>query len=394
MIKIFRGAIKHQFCINQSNTLNKSVSFSFSEGKKGQTDKPEGKGKNPKQNENKNKKDEKNTKNVENQKGNMKDNKDDKTQGKKGGSVDNKNQAATSKDLQKEEAKKPTLSLKNEKYDITHNYEKKETLTQSQKQQLQNIVTKMLQDDGITAVKAEEIKQEIRNPLNNAYARYLNKIDSSLEAFKNINNFTDYFFYKRTFEALDRLVRYKREISDLKDPAYIQIRFQNKLVYNGDIKYPTDPQTDIRQNVNSKNWLKEQPRLSEVEYAYNIEGNKEFHKKFPQFVQEDKKATLEKKKLMKYMKLHPDNQQVRLRFIPRNLPVGITPEKIPDFDVDISGYKLAITKKSRRKFDRPRVDTNFKNYEAWRCFDRVFMAFSEEMDFIRVNLIPKNLINV
>jgi len=389
-IKIFRDSTNHLFLINKSTTFNQSVSFSFSEAKNGNTDKPEGMRKNSKQKDNKNKKDEKIAKDAEHKKENMKEKKDDKLQSRKGDSDLNQNPSSTSKDFQKHDAH----SLKNEKYDITHQYEKNEKLSQIQKQQLQNLVTKMLQDDGITAVKAEEIKQEIRNPLNNAYARYLNKIDSSLEAFKNINTFTDYFFYKRTFEALDRLVRYKREISDLNDPAYIQIRYQNKLIYNGDISYRTDPHTDIRQNVNSKNWLKEQPRLTEVEYAYNIEGNKEFQKKFPQFVQEDKKASLEKKKLLKYMKLYPDNQQVRLRFIPRNLPVGITPEKIPDYDVDISGYKPAITKKSRRKFDRPRVDTNFKNYEAWRCFDRVFMAFSEEMDFIRVNLIPKNLINV
>jgi hypothetical protein len=395
LIKIFRGAIKPQVCLNQSNILYNSVTFSFSEGKKGQANKPENdKGKNPKQAENKNKKDEKNTKNNEGQKGNVKENKDDKQQVKKGGPVDPKKQAASSKDLHKQDAKKTPVSLKNEKYEIAHHYEKKEAVTPIQKQQLQILVSKMLQDEGITAVRAEEIKKEIRNPLNNAYGRYLNEINNSLEAFKHIDNFTDYFFYKRTFEALDRLVRYKREIADEKDPVFIQIRKQNKLIYNGDITHPLPPDTDMRQNVNSKNWLKQQPRLSEIEYSYNIEGNKEFYRKFPQFVQEDKKAQLEKQKLYKYMKLHPDNQQVRLRFIPRNLPTGITPEKIPDYDVDISGYKPTITKKSRRKFNRLRVDTNFKNYEAWRCFDRVYMTFSEEMDFIRVQLIPTNLINV
>lgn len=380
----FFGALNLKHRLNDSCKIYSSRVFWFSEDKKGQVDRSDkGKAKNPKQTENKNKKEEKKSNNVDNQKGNLKDNKEDKQQA-------NKKQVTN----QKDDEKKNTISLKNENYEISHNYEKSGTVSAKQKQQLQNLVTKMLQEEGITSVRAQEIKKEIRNPLNDSLGRHLNEIDNSLDAFKHINNFTDYFFYKRTFDALDRLVRFKREIEDENDPAFIQLRSCHRLTHNGNISTRVPPDTDMRQNVNSKDWLKHQPRLSEVEYSYNIEGNREFYKKFPQFVKEDKKVIQEKQKLLKYMKLNPDNQQIRLKYAPRNLPVGITHDKIPEYDVDINGYKPSISKKSRRKFDRPRVDTNFKNYEAWRCFDRVYSTFSEEMDFIKVNLSPKHLISV
>jgi hypothetical protein len=394
LINIFKAGLNPHYSINQSRTIFKMKAVYFSEGKKGQGDKGDKSGsKNPKQAENKNKQQDKNSKNVENQKANPKENKNEK-QGKKEDNKEVKGQSHNPKDLRSNEDKKASVSLKNEKYEISHNYEKIGSLAPNQKQQLQILVTKMLQEEGISSARAEEIKKELRNPLNNSLGRHLNQVQSGLDAFKYINNFTDYFFYNRTFEALDRLIRYKREITDEKDPAFIQLRTQDKLLYKGEMIYPVPPDTDIRQNVNNKDWLKKQPRLSEIEYAYNIEGHKEFYRKFPKFVQTDMKTIQEKQKLYKYMKLNSDNQQIRLRFLPRNLPSGVTVEKIPDYDVDISGYKPTITKKSRRKFDRPRVDTNFKNYQAWRCFDRVFMIFAEDMDFIRVNLIPKNLINV
>ena len=388
LINNFRGVLNLKSRLTDSCKIYSSRVFWFSDDKKGQVDKidksdkaDKGKAKNPKQTENKNKKEEKNSKNVD--KGNLKDNKEDKQQA-------NKKQVTK----QNDDGKKNTVSLINEKYEISHNYEKSGTVSANQKQQLQNLVTKMLQEEGITSVRAEEIKKEIRNPLNNSLGRNLNEINNSLDAFKHINNFTDYFFYKRTFDSLDRLVRYKREIEDEKDPAFIQLRSCHRLTFNGNISNRVAPDTDMRQNVNSKNWLKRQPRLSEVEYSYNIEGNREFNKKFPQFVKEDKKVAQEKQKLLKYMKLNPDDQQIRLKYAPRNLPVGVTHDKIPEYDVDINGYKPSVTKKSRRKFDRPRVDTNFKNYEAWRCFDRLYTTFSEEMDFIKVILSPKYLISV
>lgn len=395
LINIFKGGLKRYVSYDQTRSFYQMRSVLFSEGKKGQGEKADrGAGKNPKQGDNKNKKDDKSNKNAENQKVNAKDNKNEKQHGKKEENKEVNKQAIGTKDIQTKENKKATVSFKNENYEITHHYEKKGSLPPNQKQQLQTLVTRMLQEEGITSVRAEEIKKELRNPLNNSLGRYLNTIQSGLDAFKHINNFTDYFFYNRTFEALDRLLRYRREIMDEKDPAFIQLRSQNRLLYNGDISSSVPADTDMRQNVNSKDWLKPQPRMTDIDYAYNIEGHREFYRKFPQFVKEDKKVIEEKQKLFKYMKLHPDNQQIRLKFIPRNLPNGVTVEKIPDYNVDITGYKPTITKKSRRKFDRPRVDTNFKNYQAWRCFDRVFMTFAEEMDFIRVNLIPKNLMNV
>jgi ribosomal protein L17 len=321
---------------------------------------------------------------------------DDKSKGKEQLPQKNEKKQVTEENtiFSKAEVFRKKTPLKNEKYEVTHNYEKVSSVPEKQKKSLENLVTQLLRNEEITTKRAQEIKQEIRDPLNNAYGRHLTKIESRADAYKYIKNFSDLFFYHRTFDSLDRLIKYQRELHDEKDPAYIQLRSQHKLATYDNMNYPVPQNVDVRQNVNSPDWLKTQPRQYSVGYSYNTEENKEFHKNFEKYVEIDKKKVLEKQKLLKYIKLNPNNQQVKLRFIPQHLPDGVTPEMIPDYDVDINGYKPDITKKSRRIYKEPRVDTNFKNYEAWRTFDRVFHAFDVDSEFLKVELIPKYLINV
>ena len=370
---------------NFGGNFIKFESFNFSEDKKGKG----GKGGKPEGKENKEGKS-KGDKN----KGSANE---DKSKGKEQVPQKNEEKAMSTKEtseFSKTEIFRKKVALKNEKYEISHNYEKKSAVPKKEKQSLENLVTQLLRNEEITSSRANEIKQEIRDPMNNAYGRYLNKIESRADTEKYIKNFSDLFFYQRTFNSFDRLIKYQRELRDEQDPAYIQIRSQHKLVKNEDMKFLVPETKDVRQNVNSPDWLKMQPRMTTVGYSYNIEENKEFHRKFSLYVAADQKKTLDKQKLMKYIKLNPNDQQVRLRFMPKLLPDGVTPQMIPDYDVDITGYKPDITKKSRKKYKTPRVDTDFKNYEAWRTFDRVYHVFSEENEFLKVDLIPKYLINV
>jgi hypothetical protein len=377
----------HNFLLKDkilSCNLSKFEKFHFSEDKKGKAakgskiDKTEQKdGKN---------KAEKNKSAAQNDKSNGKEQLPQKNE--------NKEVKQENSQYSKAEVFRRKTPLKNEKYEITHNYEKVGPSSEKQKKSLENLVTQFLRNEEITTKRAQEIKQEIRDPLNDSYGRYLTKIESRADANKYIKNPSDLFFYNRTFESLDRLIKYQRELQDEKDPTYIQLRSQHKLATYDNMKYPIPENIDVRQNVNSPNWLKAQPRKYSVGYSYNIEDNKEFHKNFEKYVEIDKKKVVEKQKLLKYIKLNPNNQQVKLRFIPEHLPIGVDTEMIPDYDVDISGYKPNITKKSRRIYKEPRVDTYFKNYEAWRTFDRVFHSFVVNSEFLKVELIPKYLINV
>jgi hypothetical protein len=358
--------------------------YKFSEDKKGKVSKV-GKSDKTEQKDGKNK--------VEKNKSSIPD---DKSNGKEKLPQKNENKEVIQENnkYSKEEIFRKKTPLKNEKYEIIHNYEKVSPIPEKQKKSLENLVTQFLRNEEINTKRAEEIKQEIRDPLNNSYGRHLTKIESRVDAHKYIKTPSDLFFYNRTFESLDRLIKYQRELKDEKDPAYIKIRSQHKLVTYDNMNYPIPENIDVRQNVNSPDWLKTQPRKYSVGYSYNIEENKEFHRNFENYVKIDKKKVLEKQQLLKYIKLNPNNQQVKLRFIPEYLPNGVTTEMIPDYDVDISEYKPNITKKSRRIYKEPRVDTDFKNYEAWRTFDRVFHSFNLDSEFLKVELTPKYLMNV
>jgi hypothetical protein len=387
-----QGKQKNKFIINKNE-------FYFSEGNKG----GKGSGKPPadanNQSNKKGKKSEEvSSNNIESNKLAVSNPKDEIKLEKKDTTINNdwEEEQEIIKTINYEELVKKRPPLKAEKYEISHKFENdpKNKVPNKQKKLLENLVTQMLRNEGISSAEAKEIKKDIRDPMNNAEGRYLLKINDRQDMMGYIQTFSDLHFYKTTFESLSRIIRRDREIRELNDPAYIQLRSQHKLVTYENMKYLVPETIDVRQNVNSKDWLKTQPRITKIDYSYNIEGNKEFHKKFSKMVDEDRLKMIEKQKLMKYIKLNPHNQQVKDRFIRKMLPDGITPDMIPDYDVDIKDYRPKVTKKSRRKFNREKVDTNFKNYEAWRCFDRNFMFFNEETDFLKVNLIPKYVIAV
>lgn len=284
------------------------------------------------------------------------------------------------------EKQKLSKQLKNAKYNIKFHGVKKED-----KDFLEKLALEMLRNEAITPERTEEIKKEIRDPLNDAHGRHLTKIHGWDDVEKYIQSFSDQFFYDRTFECMDRLIQYEREKRDESNPNYIQVRSQHKLVTNDRMYYPIKNTADIRQNVNDPEWLKPQPRMI-LNYNYNIEENKQFYKNYAKLLAEDKVQTLEKQRLLKYMKLNPDSMQVKNRFLPK-LPIGITLDKIPDYDVDISNYKPAINRKTRKSLRKINLDTDVSNYEAWRCFDRNYKIFSIEQPFVNVELSPKNLIN-
>jgi hypothetical protein len=131
----------------------------------------------------------------------------------------------------------------------------------------------------------------------------------------------------------------------------------------------------------------------EVLYNYNLEEHKDFNKFYKKSVEEDKVKIMEKQKILKYIKLNPDTHQVRTRLIPKYLTNGIMPDMIPDYPVDITGFKPAVVKKTRRKYDKPKVN-HYKTYDAWRCWDREWPDWAPEYQNIKVYLKPKYLINV
>ena len=93
---------------------------------------------------------------------------------------------------------------------------------------------------------------------------------------------------------------------------------------------------------------------------------------------------------MKYIKTYPDRPEVKSRFM-KNLAVPL--DNIPDYDVDISTFKPKTIRKSRRKY-KDEEDEHYKNYDCWRCFDRIYSRYAEDQPFITVELIPKKLIQV
>jgi hypothetical protein len=287
------------------------------------------------------------------------------------------------------------FSVRNEKYKIDHKYEKLKPLPKEESKLLEELTTQMLRSEGISSMEAEQIKKEIRNPLKDALGPNLLKIDRLDDAMeKYVPNQAEYELHKNTFEAFDRLTHYQREEKDLTNPAYIKIRSMDRLAKNSEMEVPVPKNTDVRQNVNSKEWRSKQPRM-QVNYSYNIEGNKEFHKLFSKLKKDDMDKQEYEEKVLKYIKTNPTDNQVRTSLMPKYLTEGMTVENIPNSNIDITNFKPKISKKSRRKYSHERHDRDISNYEAWRCFDREWTYYSpQDMAFVRVELIPSNLILV
>ena len=148
---------------------------------------------------------------------------------------------------------RPKQVLKNETYKIVHHHDKAQNKTRVNKKSLENLVTTLLRNEEITQQRAEEIKTEIRDPLNNAYGRHLTKIKHREDLFNYIQNFSDLYFYTVTFKNMDRIMRYQRELREMSDPNFIQVRSQHKLVKNEDMQFlvPENP-TWIFVNLNRR----------------------------------------------------------------------------------------------------------------------------------------------
>jgi hypothetical protein len=272
------------------------------------------------------------------------------------------------------------------KYNISHNYAKAMPIHSEQQKILDDLVTQLLVKENITPQRAEEIKKEIRDPLSYTIIPHMNKINSMEAVQTYIKDGIGLEWYYRSLDPFTKLMRNQREERDLKDPNYIRIRSINVPMRYKDEKTLRPKNTDVRQNINSPDFMKTQPRLK-LNYNYNFEEHREFSVMYNKYKKEDELNLLEQQKLIKYIKTYPNRPEVKYRFMNK---VVVPLDNLPDYDVDISDYKPKITKKSRRKI-KESEDEHFKNYECWRCFDRVYARYAEDHPFLTVELIPSKL---
>jgi hypothetical protein len=155
--------------------------------------------------------------------------------------------------------------------------------------------------------------------------------------------------------------------------------------------FPLPKNRDVRQNVNSPEFMTRQPRLA-MNYNYNFEEHREFQRAFDKYTKEDKERLLYQEKLIKYIKTYPNRPEVKHSLLKKHVVVPL--DSLPDYDVDITGFKPPVAKKSRRKYDKPKYDIDIKDYHCWRSFDRTKPFFTDQQAYLSVELIPKNLVDV
>jgi hypothetical protein len=281
-------------------------------------------------------------------------------------------------------------SLENEKYNIVHNYDTSK-ISKENKQLLENIVTQFLRQEKVSSEEAENIKKSIRNPLSETIIPDMDKIHSEADIVTVLKTQVNLEWYYRSLKPFFKLLRDQREQRDMNDPNYIQIRSQTSLMRNQDMKFSTPKDIDVRQNVNSPDFLKKQPRL-DLNYSYNYEEHKQYKEAYEKAKEEDKKQQLYKQKLIKYIKTYPNRTEVKYSLLKKNVVVPL--DHLPDYDVDISDFKPPITKKSRRRYDKPKYEIDIKDYNCWRTWDRLQMIFNPKQAYLTVQLIPKNLVDV
>lgn len=274
---------------------------------------------------------------------------------------------------------------------VSHNYEKEfGAVSKSERDYIEKITKDFLRDYDIDAKEAEFLKE--RRPDFLSYTEFdrMRDIKTSEDVKNYIANYTDYKNFEFTLDRFDNLVQWYREVRDMENPAYLHLRSIDKLLKNEQMMQPKERNIDTRQNALSNDYLKIQPRMK-IDYSYNYEQNKEFKHTFNKIFEEDQKKLIEKMKLIKYIKSNPQKYGVRNRWLAKHFNVPI--EKLPDYDVDITGFKPEPTKKSKRKYEK-RMANDISNYEAWRVFDRMptFLGI-EELHF-NFELIPINLIHV
>jgi hypothetical protein len=351
--KIFTNV---KFC-NKFQNLNKFNAFKFAEGT----------GK-----DNKNKK--------------QKEAKEIKDQAKEPKSENKKDTKLTTEN---KENKLPQKSFDKENYKISHNYNTKK-VTQEQKQLLENIVTQFLRQERISSEESEKMKKSLRDPLHDTIIPEMEKISQPSDLETICKDDATLSWYFKSLKPYLALIRDQREQRDHLDPNYIKIRSLNTLMRDKDMTFTRPKNTDVRQNVNSPDFMKRQPRLN-VNYSYNYEEHREFTWTYNKAVEADNEKQLYQQKLIKYIKSYPDRPEVKSRFMKQ---ISVPVDHLPDYDVDISDFKPPITKKSRRKYDKPKYDIDIKDYQCWRTLDRDKLFFSPKQAYLTVMLIPKNLIAV
>jgi len=274
---------------------------------------------------------------------------------------------------------------------ISHNYENEFGLVnKSEKEFIEKITKDFLRDCKIDDKEAEMIKERRQDVISYSLFERLRDLKTSDDVLNHVGNYTNFKNFEFTLEKFDNLVQLYRETRDLDNPAYLHLRSINKLLKNEEIMTSKGRNIDTRQNAQSEDYLKLQPRMK-IDYCYNYEQNKEFHHNFERIFDEDQKKLIQKMKLIKYIKTYPSKYGVKNRWLAKHFDVPI--EKLPDYDVDINEFKPDPTKKAKRKFQK-RILNDISNYEAWRVFDRIPAFCSAEDHHYNVELIPINLINV
>jgi len=274
---------------------------------------------------------------------------------------------------------------------ISHNYEKEfGAVSIPEKDYIEKVTKNFLRDFNIDAKEAEFLRERRPDILSYALFDRMRDIKTPEDVQKYIADYTDYKNFEFTLDRFDNLAQLYRESRDMENPAYVQIRSMDRLLKNDQKMIPKDRNVDTRQNALSDDYLKIQPRMK-IDFAYNYEQNKEFKHNFDHIFQEDQKKLIEKMKIIKYIKTYPQKYGVRNRWLAKHFNVPI--EKLPDYDVDITGFKPETTKKSKRKYQK-RMANDISNYEAWRVFDRAPTFYSAEDIHYNLELVPINLINV
>lgn len=275
--------------------------------------------------------------------------------------------------------------------DIVHNYEKEfGVVNPVEKAYIENVTKNLLKDHKVDAKEAQFLRERRRDIISYSHFDRLRDLKTPEDIEEYLSTFTDYKNFEHTNNRFNNLVQLAREIRDMENPAFIELRSIDRLLKNEEKVFPKPRNVDTRQNANSQDYLKIQPRMK-IDYAYNYEKHREFFYNFDKIFAEDQKKLIEKMKLIKYIKSNPNDFAVQNRWIPKNYNVPI--EVLPDYDVDITGYKPESTKKSKRKYAK-RSANDIRNYEAWRAFDRTPGLFCAEEVNIHLELSPKNLIHV
>jgi hypothetical protein len=114
-----------------------------------------------------------------------------------------------------------------------------------------------------------------------------------------------------------------------------------------------------------------------MEYNYNYEQYKDYSRLFNKKMSEDKKNTLEERKLMKYL-YNVNNNETNGYLKKMHMTRSMLREDPRDKGLDITGVKILGKKKPKKTINMFRAGTLDK-YDAWRCTDRKLFQMGREI---------------